>query len=535
MMRKTILRCRPASVFVSIVAISVALTGCSPEAPKTGGESEAAVAPTPAPTPAATPPAKTMVSPLAGTWYSADRQTLHNEIAGYFDNVAANELPNVQALILPHAGYRYSAATAAYGVKLVMGRKFSRVVILGPSHRVNLTNAASLPAYDRLETPLGAISVDKAFVTALKSNPMFKTVSSVDEVEHSVQIQAPLLQQALGEFAVVPIVVGSLNRETVSAMAKTLLALVDEQTLVVASSDFTHYGPNYDYAPFKDNVAENLKQLDMAAFDTIRKKSVDAFDDHIQKTGDTICGRYPIGILLTMLPKDSEPHLMRYETSGQNTGDFTNSVSYLSIAFTGAWPASPRAESSSAGPALSQEDKSRLLKLARKTLERYLIDHNAPDLASLGIDITPAMNSVMGGFVTLKEDGELRGCIGEIEPRRPLSRVVMDHAIDAAIRDPRFPPVTVDELARLQIEISALTPPRSVASYREIVIGKHGVTLEKGFNRAVFLPQVAPEQGWNIEQTLGHLAVKAGLSEEAWKEGASFQVFEAVVFGEDST
>jgi AmmeMemoRadiSam system protein A len=183
---------------------------------------------------------------------------------------------------------------------------------------------------------------------------------------------------------------------------------------------------------------------------------------------------------------------------------------------------------------LGDEDKRLLLKLARATLASYLTHHEMPEPETLDVEITSAMKTVMGGFVTLTKGGDLRGCIGEIEPRRPLFRVVMDHAVDAAINDPRFPPVGADELASLRIEISVLTPPHPVASYRDIVIGKHGMTIEKGFRQAVFLPQVAPEQGWDLEETLTHLATKAGLPADAWKEGASFQVFEAVVFHEDS-
>lgn len=478
-------------------------------------------------------PGATFDSPLAGSWYDGDPAALRAEIAGFLSQADEKILPNVQALILPHAGYRYSGPTAAYGIKQISGRSFSRVVILGPSHRVPLRNFASLPGYDRLRTPLGEVPVDKAFIAALKEEPMFKVVPVVDQVEHSVQIEVPLLQQALGEFKLVPIVVGQLDRQTVDAMAQVLLGLIDEKTLVVGSSDFTHYGANYGYTPFTMDFAENLKKLDMAAFDAIKNKDVAAFEAHIRNTGDTICGHYPIEVLLSMLPKNSEAHLLHYETSGQNLGDFTNSVSYLSIAFTGTWPKAKAIDTAASKAVLGADDERLLLKLARETLSYYLAHHALPDPTALGIEITPAMKKVMGGFVTLEEGGALRGCIGEIKPRRPLYRVVMDHAVDAAVNDPRFRPVTADELPKLHIEISALTPPHPVSSYKDIVIGKDGVTLEKGGRFAVFLPQVAPEQGWGVEETLTHLAMKAGLPPDAWKSGASFQVFEAVVFGEE--
>jgi len=151
----------------------------------------------------------------------------------------------------------------------------------------------------------------------------------------------------------------------------------------------------------------------------------------------------------------------------------------------------------------------------------------------MGLDASSGMRETMGAFVTLHKHGQLRGCIGEIVPRRPLYEAVMDHAVNAALNDHRFPPVEAQELSDLHFEISALTPPKPVDSYQDIEVGRHGMTLEKHGRRAVFLPQVAPEQGWDIAETLTHLATKAGLPPDAWEEGASYTVFEAVVFGEE--
>jgi AmmeMemoRadiSam system protein A len=142
------------------------------------------------------------------------------------------------------------------------------------------------------------------------------------------------------------------------------------------------------------------------------------------------------------------------------------------------------------------------------------------------------MRTVMGAFVTLHKRGQLRGCIGEIFPRRALVEAVAEQAINAAFHDPRFPRLHAGELDEIDIEISALTPPHPVESYDEIVIGRHGVVLEKNGRSAVFLPQVAPEQGWGLEETLTHLALKAGLASSDWKSGCRFEVFEAIVFGE---
>jgi AmmeMemoRadiSam system protein A len=155
-----------------------------------------------------------------------------------------------------------------------------------------------------------------------------------------------------------------------------------------------------------------------------------------------------------------------------------------------------------------------------------------PTAEQLGIEVTPAMKQVSGAFVTLHKNGQLRGCIGEVIAIRPVYKAVMAQAVNAGLNDRRFPPVEQSELDQIDFEVSVLTPPRSVASPSEIVIGTHGIIMKKGEHTALFLPQVATEQGWDLETTLTHLSQKARLPADAWQEGASFEVFEAIVFGE---
>ena len=172
--------------------------------------------------------------------------------------------------------------------------------------------------------------------------------------------------------------------------------------------------------------------------------------------------------------------------------------------------------------------------MARRSIEHALQTGRALPEDAFQAEATEKMRKKMGCFVTLnrRSDGSLRGCIGEIEPYRPLYRSVTARAIDAAFRDPRFRPMSAAEWGDVEIEISALTPAHPVSSWREIEIGRHGMTLSKNGRMAVFLPQVAPEQGWDLETTLSHLALKAGLRADDWREGASFTVFEAIVFHE---
>ena len=464
---------------------------------------------------------KIIVSPLVGSWYGGTKDSLEKEIKSMMGNPDSSAKIKPFAFIMPHAGYVYSGKTAATVISYMKGHGFERVVILAPSHRAAISNAACLSGVDKFRTPLGDITVDSAFEEKLLENKLFFRNAALHQPEHSAQIEIPFIQYALGNVKIVPVIVGRLDNGSIKSMADTLKNIVDDKTLVIASSDFTHYGSSYDYLPFSKDIPENLKKLDMGALEFIEKKDASGFINYIDETGDTICGEYPIAVLLEMLPAESEAKLLKYDTSGRITGNYTNSVSYMSIMFS-----APEA------PLFSQNDKKELLKLARETLKYFITYRKMPSLKDLGITLTPVMRKEMGVFVTLHENGELRGCIGEIFPSRPLWKAVMAQAINSGLDDYRFKPVELEELPKIEFEISALTPPVKVNSWKDIVIGKHGMTLEKDGHSAVFLPQVAPEQGWGLEETLSYLARKAGLPSDAWKEGAKFSVFEAVVFNE---
>ena len=180
---------------------------------------------------------------------------------------------------------------------------------------------------------------------------------------------------------------------------------------------------------------------------------------------------------------------------------------------------------------LTAAEKTLLLRLVRAVVTAGARDEPPPEPAGFGT-LTTALLENRGAFVTLHIRGRLRGCIGYIEGVKPLAEAIVDNALSAAFKDPRFAPVTADELPDLEIEISALTPLRTVGSWREIHVPHHGVVLTRGPNKSVFLPQVAEAEGWDRDTMLSHLAEKAGLPPDAWREGATFQIFEADVFSE---
>ena len=485
-------------------------------------------------------PAKVVLrSTLPGRWYPANADTLSKQIEGFFEKADVKPRDNVIALILPHAGYSYSGQTAAFG-PAATSKKYKRIVIIGPSHRIPMEQVLSVPRATHYETPLGQIPLDMEFIGGLLEYPLFQNVPRAHKYEHSVQIELPLLQHSQKDFKLVPIVAGHCSAKTVKRAGSILKSLVDDETLVVASSDFTHYGRNYSYVPFTENIPEQIKKLDMGAYEYIADLDSEGFLDYKRRTGATICGYVPIAILLSMLDEPTEAKLLKYTTSGEITGDFSNSVSYLSVAFCGTWGSYPPprllAQSSAGAESaseLTEEDRKQLLVLARKSIVSFLEWRKVPTASDLNVEVTEVMKKPRAAFVTLKKNSRLRGCIGDIFPRQPLYKSVISNAINAAVNDRRFLPVTKDRFDDIDIEISALTVPRPIASSERIRIGIDGVVLRKDGHSAVFLPQVATEQRWSLEQMLRQLSLKARLPADAWKQGASFLVFQAEVFGED--
>jgi len=273
---------------------------------------------------------------LAGQWYPADATQLRGQIRALLEGLDSAPLDDVVAVILPHAGYQYSGATA---LKALAGlkRRYHRIVVIGPSHRVPMQEVCSLPDVTHYETPLGQIPLDRPFLDALMAESEFENVAAAHQGEHSVQIEIPLLQYLFSKFRLVPIVVGQLSFATSVRVGRLLKQRLDPETLVVVSSDFTHYGPRFAFQPFLEDVEENLRSLDMGAYAHIESRDASGFLQYREETGATICGCVPIAILLSMLDPTHRCHLVDYTTSGRITGDYSNSVSYLSAQVSGHW------------------------------------------------------------------------------------------------------------------------------------------------------------------------------------------------------
>ena len=477
----------------------------------------------------------TLESTIAGSWYPGSAHEIRAAAATWEkataqDEASAPAKPNL--LILPHAGWAYSGAIAWRAVRTISGSAFRRVVVLAPSHRAWIENRLVAPESDTLSTPLGKIKIDRDWLDRLALLAPVIRNDRVHSAEHATQIEYPLLQLALGDgFSIVPLVIGSLGPDQMAMCARALARLMDAETLLVISSDFTHYGSDFSYTPYgtrggKD-VRERAAAADAKAVSFISRCDANGFATFIKQTGATICGHVPIELALRAVPGGTAFVRLKYATSSDADRDFTRFVCYVAAVGRAEWRGDANA-------VLSADDRAYLLRLARESLEHAVRTGKALPKSRFAASAPKTTLAKMGAFVTLNDKitGALRGCIGEILPLRPLVEAVAVRAADSAIHDPRFMPVTEQELGNLRVEVSALTPPKPVPSWRGIVLGRDGMTLEKDGAFAVFLPQVAPEQGWDLETTLSYLARKAGLSADAWREGATFETFQAEVFHE---
>lgn len=489
------------------------------------------------------PKAPVHPSPIAGSWYPADAQALRAMLKTFFDAAmpleSSDDLGPVVAVIAPHAGYAYCGQTAASAYATLARRQpcIRRVLILGPSHRVPF-RGASIGDYSAYRTPLGDAPMDLQACATLRRCPLVRTVETVHQVEHSVDIQVPLIQYAFGKDLpqIVPVVIGQLEPQDYPVLAEALRTVLDPYTAIAVSSDFTHYGPRYGYQPFPPSktIADDLRRLNDQAIQAIETGDPQAFLQYARKTQDTICGLCPIALLLQTLPPDTQPHRRHYSTSADTSRDYTNVVVYRAMAFTSqkGWQPPAGQPHARAAPQVDEAERAALLDLARRSLIAASTGASPPDAPRCRK--MPRLCEKRAAFVTLNTPrGQLRGCIGSIFPQEPLWESVRRHARNAAINDRRFPPVAAEEAARLHIEISVLNLPQPVDSWRSIHIGRDGILLTQDDRGAVYLPHVAPQQGWTLEETLTHLSQKAGLAPNAWKDpNCQFQTFQATVFAE---
>jgi len=486
-----------------------------------------------------TPPAASRVfsSHLSDAWYPRNAKKLTKliknlAIAAEKNFAMTADGSKIRAIIVPHAGYTYSGTVAAAGYLLADPSAIKTIIILAPSHYGAFSGIA-LPHFDTYHIPTGNIPLATDIIATLRSNKLFHEQHDIFRVEHAVEIQLPLIHFFFPQARIVPLIIGDITDDEITTAARMIKDILTPHTLVVVSTDLTHYGAQFHYTPFKDHVPLRIRQLDSRVLDAIQQQSRANFHRIISETHDTVCGAVPLEILLAMIEQQAfgatQTRLVAYATSADITHDTTSSVSYGSLIVT--------QETDNAS--INQLEKNMLLAYARDILRNTFT--STLDEKLLQPIMTPVIKQPQAVFVTLYKQNkkgdspELRGCIGTTQADQPFFVNVADKTRASAFHDPRFLPVTQDELQSISLEISALQPPRSVKSYRDIILHKHGIILTVGSRAALFLPQVPAEFGFTLEETLNELSKKAGLPHDAWKNPeAQFQVFTTVDFGETS-
>lgn len=477
---------------------------------------------------------------FAGTWYQSDPAGLTAIIDGYLQEAKTSSVASklkdslahgqkLLAIVAPHAGYSYSGRTAACSYLAAQNKGIKRVFLFGPSHYKGF-RGAGLTSDKCFATVYGDLQIDKAVVQDLKDNLLFSDQTLAHHNEHSLELQLAFIKSTLGDVEIVPVLLGHLETEKEARLiANAIGRHLQDGDLIVVSSDFTHIGPRFGYEPFKSDIKASLKALDMEAVSYLEKNDLDGFFGFYKKTDDTICGVYALSVLLALLPAQSRGTLLDYRTSQdfcQEQED--SSVSYMSILF-----GSETGWSELHGKQdelLNQTEQEVLIKLARHTLNDFVLKGVKDNF--LEFKSSARLKRPSGAFVTLYErqspdaKRSLRGCIGYVLPVKSLEQTVMENTIAAASMDPRFEPVSKEELEKLEIEITVLSPPRTVASYKDIRIGTDGILLKASGRQSVFLPHVATEYGWTLEETLRQLSQKAGLAPDAWQKNARFEVFQ---------
>jgi len=521
---------------------------------------------------------------VAGAFYPADPSELRamvGRLTDAADRKGFTPPPNAElkAVVMPHAGYIYSGASAAHVSHLLEKGKFDRVIVMGPDHRVGFRNGVITDA-SWFETPLGKLRVDADAAKLRKESDFFRAIPKSDQLEHSVEVLVPFLQVYLGEFTILPVVAGPGNADDyISALSP----LLDDRTLLAISSDLSHY------LPYSAAVSRDRETID----------SILALDDTLlRRDQDRACGLYPLRILIGIArEKGWKPFLLNYCNSGDTAGDKKRVVGYATMAFfevendseagevssgaeagagTAATTATVHAPSAATAPSggagagtavpaaaatatiaaappapaplaaaataslFSEEQGGALVSLARATITAWFnprkeLKISAEETALLDDAVFDARRGV---FVTLTLDGRLRGCIGSLTGAEPIKDGVRSNALKAAFHDPRFPPLKVSELDRIHVEVSILTEPAPLRyeGPEDLVSmlrpGEDGVILRKGRASATFLPQVW-KQLPSHDDFLSRLCVKAGLSSDAWrKEKLDVLVYQVRYFEE---
>lgn len=455
----------------------------------------------------------------AGRFYEAQPQRLAEEVDSFLNlHSESKPISNLAALIVPHAGYYFSGNVAAAAYKSIDTKKqYKRVFLLGPSHHEWLNGASVNSVSDYYLTPLGRVKVDRDMATDLiNSDNILSYRPEAHDREHCLEVQLPFLQRCMKEVPpIVPIIISTNDFRKLQRIAEVLKPYFTDENLFIVSSDFSHY-PTY----------EDACEVDAKTGKAIESGNVEEFISVIEENArsakrnlaTSACGELAIATLLLMLDRSYDVKHLLYQNSGDvEDGDHSRVVGYHAFAIL---------RGDEKAFSLSGDEKSILKDIALQSIK----DSLAGNSISKSSNLTSNLYTKCGAFVSLHKQGRLRGCIGHMAEDIPLCEVVAEMARAAAFEDPRFMPVTSDELPDIDIEISVLTPMRRIYSIDEFELHRHGIYIRKGYRSGTFLPQVADEVNWTKEEFVGHCSQdKAGLGWDGWRD-AELYTYEAIVF-----
>lgn len=467
----------------------------------------------------------------AGDWYPKSPIELTKQIAALFAEAEKVSFESsISALIVPHAGYIYSGKTAAKAYKQLEGKTYDTVVVVAPSHKVFFQGCSVFDG-DGYATPLGVVEIDKELSEKIGS--ILPSVylsnmghgSGVERGEHALELQLPFLQIVLGKFKLVAIVMGDQEESSVNALSEVLASTVaGSNTLLVASTDLSHF-----------HSEKQANRLDGELRKAIEKYDAELLMDKLERGKTEACGGGIVASVLKATKRmgGSRVEVLEYTTSGAVTGDFEEVVGYLSAAVIAGKETLKKSKSmlgeKAATPKnefiITAEDEVQLKEIAKKAILARLTgkSYNPP--------IVKKFEVKRGLFVTLKINGELRGCIGTIKAREPLYDAVANMALAAAFEDPRFYEISETEFQTAEIEISILSPLKVVHKISEIKVGRDGLLINMDMHSGLLLPQVATEYDWDVLEFVEQTCLKAGLPKNSYKERkAEIYRFEAKVF-----
>jgi len=462
---------------------------------------------------------------FAGQYYPAEVDLLRYKIENYLSGVEENEAKgDIKAIIVPHASYEFSANVAALGFKLLQGKKINTAIIISNSH-ADYFDEIVIDNVDAWQIPMGVVGIDKELAEKLvATNETIQFSGEFFGQDQTLEVQVPFLQSVVeGEFKILPIYFGNTDNSNYQALVEALAKNIGDDDVLIISTDMSHY-PVYEDANRIDK--ETLNKIKTCNVEELEKYAKGILNQGIAGEQTVLCGIDGVKTAMVMAKAlNWEAEILGYENSGDaiGIGDQKRVVGYGAIAFF------TKTDNGQQIDELNNKQKEQLLDIAKETVENFVKNGK---ISEFKIN-DERLKRQEGAFVTIKKKEQLRGCIGQIIPsKEPLWQVVRDMAIEACSKDYRFDSIDKKELSELEYEISVLSAPEKINSWKDIEMGKHGVIVKKDGRSGVFLPQVADETGWSQEEFLSQLCLqKAGLEPDCYKnKDTELLVFTVQVF-----